>query len=337
MSSFDIAAALNLPELSSYIARVEQKLEGVLTTDNSYLQEPIDRLLTSRGKQLRPSLLIAVVASQGKNIDERVISSCVAVELIHIASLVHDDVIDNATSRRNVPTINHQADVNRAIIVGDYLVARAITQAASVSQEVAQTIASAFAAMCDGQARELADIGNLNRTQASYLQAISGKTAALFSAACQIGGLCAKLPNVQIKALASYGENFGRSYQLLDDVLDFIADSKLFGKPVGTDLREGNYTLPLLLGLADSHNKELKKILINKTGLVNSRLNELLTKDGSFEKTIAKAQEYNHVAIQPLESFESNPTMLALKALPAAYLQWSLQLSAKPERVRGLS
>ena len=326
MSSFDVAAALELPELPSYIEHVEQKLERVLATDNPYIQEPLDRLLKARGKRLRPSLVIAVAASQGKTIDQKITSGCVAVELVHLASLVHDDVIDNANSRWNLPTINHQEGVNHAIIVGDYLLARALEQATSVSREVAQTIASAFAAMCDGQGRELADTGNPNRTQASYLKAINGKTAALFSAACRVGGLCADLPNKQTNAFASYGENFGMAFQLIDDVLDFIVTPVLFGKPVGTDIHTGVYTMPLLFGLEDPNGKKLEALLQEFDALAT--ITDILIKDGGIEKSILETGKYNKSAARALINFGDATTRLS--NFPNTYLNWALENLAAP-------
>lgn len=327
MSSFDVAAALDLPELPAYTARVEQKLTEILPADNPYLDEPITRLLQSGGKRLRPSLVIAVAASQAKNVDDKIISACAAVELLHLASLVHDDTIDNAASRHNTATVNRREGVNRAILVGDYLLAKALEQAALADREIAQTIAAAFAAMCDGQARELADIGNLNRTQASYLQAVTGKSAALFAAACRIGGICAGLPDSQIDALANFGENFGLSYQILDDVLDFIADPKSFGKPIGTDLRERNYTLPLIFGLASPNGKKLKTLLQKPE--TQATITNALMKSGDIEKAILEAGKYTQSTANALHDFGDTTTRLS--NFPNAYLNWALEnLTAPP-------
>ncbi|HEY1835249.1 MAG TPA: polyprenyl synthetase family protein [Candidatus Saccharimonadales bacterium] len=320
MSSFDVAAALGLPALPSHIARVEQKLTEILPPDNPYLSEPVARLLQSGGKRLRPSLVIAVAASQGKKINDKVITSCAAIELLHVASLVHDDIIDNAASRHKTPTINHREGVNHAIIVGDYLLAKSGEQAAMAGREIAQTVAAAFAFMCDGQARELADTDNLNRTQASYIQAVNGKTAALFAAACKVGGLCADLPKTQVIALARYGEDFGMAYQLIDDILDFVATSDSLSKPTDVDARQGNYTLPVLLALGGPNGKTFETLLLDQR-LPGEPLTDALLKDNYIDQSIRKARTYSRRALHALSALGES---FGLENLPPAFMEWAL-------------
>jgi heptaprenyl diphosphate synthase len=323
MQSFDLAAVLRIPELPTYIKRVERAMADVLQTDNQYLHVPISRLLQVRGKRLRPSLVIAAALSQGAKITDDIIAGCVAVELIHISSLVHDDIIDAAVTRWNIPTISSKEGTSAAILVGDYLQAKACAHAATVNAGVAKVAAETIAALCAGQALELTDQNNIYRTEASYLTAIKGKTAALLEASCRIGALCAVLSKPQEQALAQYGHEFGLAFQLIDDVLDFLSTPELSGKPIGNDIREGTYTLPLILSLGISGAK-VKNHLQHPTNTTTSTLMDILKKDTSFTKTIALARKYNASAVTSLRHMEHQDNVVGMRQLPTRYLDWAL-------------
>lgn len=324
MSSFDITTLLGIPELATYLEQVEKGLARVTLADNPFLTKPISRLMLSQGKRLRPILVIAVAASHGVKINKAVINGCIAIELLHIASLIHDDIIDDANSRWTIPTINSQEGVNQAILVGDYLLARGLEQAASVNQDVAHILATAFAAMCDGQSRELADTYNIERSEASLLKAINGKTAALISAACEMGGTYAHVNDTESHALAHYGENFGMAFQLIDDVLDFVSTPKLSGKSVGNDVKEGVYTMPLLLALRSPDGEELKAEL-QSAKISHAKLTDILLQTGSIEKTIDSTKKYNHSAAKALKIFNENDIVTRLSKLPDLYMRWALK------------
>jgi heptaprenyl diphosphate synthase len=328
MEPLDLAAIFGISELSTHVETVGQQLAGAVASENPYLHKPISRIFKSRGKRLRPSLIIAIAAANGKRIDETVIAGCVAIELVHIASLVHDDIIDDAASRRNIPTINSTEGLASAIVAGDYLLACAFQEAAKINTEASKVIASAFAAICDGQARELSDDHNMARTRASYKQAIHGKTASLFAATCRIGGLCAGLNQAQIAALAHYGENFGMAFQLIDDVLDFVSAPELSGKPVGNDIKEGVYTLPLILALAGPHGKKVRQLLKNNSDISRLSLVDMLVQHDLINETISGAQGYNGLAVDALQGLGSNGANLA--RLPEAYVSWSLKNLVAP-------
>jgi len=316
---------LRVPDLADHLSRVEQGINRTLLSDNRYLSQPIRRLLRGRrAKQLRPSLLIAIVIGQGQQINDLVITGCVAVELVHIASLVHDDVIDTADERWGIPTINGHEGVNRAIVVGDYLLAKACLQAAAISAPAAKIIASTIAALCDGQTRELADKGNTDRSKAAYLAAVSGKTAALLSAVCQLGGMCAGLTTSQMSALARFGQDFGMAFQIVDDILDLVSTPALSGKPVGQDLSAGIYTLPLLFALAGSSGDTLRILLKDYQPHDQSAIIDILLRDSSIEKAIQIAQKYSQSSIQALQNLGGS-SAINLINLPNAYLNWALK------------
>jgi len=172
------------------------------------------------------------------------------VELVHLGSLYHDDVMDDATTRRTVDSVNAKWGNLKAILAGDYLLARASEIAASLGTEVAGLLAATIARLCQGQILELQSAFDLDRTERAYLDSIDGKTASLLATACRIGGIVAELPRPQIEAITTFGRSYGMAFQIVDDLLDVTATDEELGKPAGHDLVEGTYTLPIIRTLA---------------------------------------------------------------------------------------
>lgn len=287
---------------------------------DSGLEVMAQDLLKTSGKRLRPSLTLALANNKDKVADGVVINAAAAVEFLHLASLVHDDILDNADVRWHRPTINTK-DSGQALLLGDFLVAKAMELASKANNECAHVLATTFADMSIAQNQELTDLYKKNRSKNSYLKVTAGKTASLFSAACQIGGLCAGLSAREIKALAGFGEAFGMAYQLIDDVLDFVSSEKLLGKPVGRDAAAGNYTLPLLISMNGTAGANLNRVLKSKTA---SELTDLLRDDGSIDKTISEARKYASLAERQLRALKDDK-FVGLKRLTGEYLNWSLQ------------
>src|SRR5689334_16276813 len=175
MSELNLSARLNMPKLPVYLLRLQNELELIVASDNATLSTPITRLVRSGGKRLRPSLMFATVASQGKRIDKAVIKAATAIELVHLASLVHDDIMDNSQTRWGAPTISSQDGASQAIVTGDFLLAKACQTAALVNSEAAAIVASTIVQLCEGQSRELSNQFNSERTTNSLLMAIEGK------------------------------------------------------------------------------------------------------------------------------------------------------------------
>ena len=174
----------------------------------------------------------------------------VSVELVHLGSLYHDDVMDDATTRRTVESVNARWGNLTAILAGDYLLAKASEIAASLGTEVAGLLAATIGRLCEGQILELQHAFDLERTEGAYLSSIDGKTASLLGTACRIGGIVADLPRPQIDALTTFGNGFGMAFQIVDDLLDVTSTDEELGKPAGHDLIEGTYTLPVIRTLA---------------------------------------------------------------------------------------
>ena len=172
-----------------------------------------------------------------------------AVELVHLGSLYHDDVIDEAETRRGVPSVNARWSNIVAILAGDYLLARASALAASLGAPVAALLAETIGELCRGQVLELQHLFDVDRTEEIYFSAIGGKTAALFATACRIGGMVAEVDGPTLDALTEFGHHLGVCFQIVDDVLDVTGSDASLGKPAGNDLIEGVYTLPVILAL----------------------------------------------------------------------------------------
>ncbi len=330
MKTFDIAKILNAPKLPLYIKEVEKQLNIVVGSEYSIISEPIQRLVNANSKRLRPSMLIAIVANKLNKIDKKVITSCVAVELVHIASLVHDDIIDHASTRWGVPTINAKEGIYYAVMIGDYLFSKANQQAALVDANVAGIIAKAIEDLCVGEMIEMADEFNLNRTIKSLVRTIEGKTAALISSCCSIGGICSGLDKSELASLTSFGKYFGMSFQFVDDLLDFMSNEQLLGKPVGNDVKEGIYNTPIILSLSGNNATNTGKLINKKSEIDNNLLVDNLIKDGSIEKSIMLIHEYNKQAVNNLDKIKDNQIKDSLSKLPSAYMNWALNNLVEP-------
>lgn len=323
----ELAKLLSIPELPNYIDRTEKAIYDILTVNNSNLHDPSLRLIQGGGKRLRPFFVIAAASSSGGGIDDDVIACCAAIELVHIGTLVHDDIIDDAEMRWGTPTVNAKEGINNAILVGDYLLALASAEAATVSKEVAYIIAATIAEMCDGQSQETSDNYNVDRSIESYRKTIYKKTAALTSAACRIGAICAGLPDKQIEALAKYGEAFGMAFQITDDLLDILSTPEAMGKPVGNDIKEGVYTLPILLALQGEQRDEVSSWLgeIPRSRPSQKKMVETLRNSGVIDETLKEIQKYNDLAETSLLDLKENGVVKGLGRLPDAYLGWALK------------
>ncbi len=238
-----------LAGLDTDLARVEEALRESVRSPDAQLTEIASHLIMAGGKRLRPLLAVTAARTAAPSASDEVVLGGVACELVHLGSLYHDDVMDEAVIRRNVESVNARWGNLRAILAGDFLLARASEIAASLGTEVAGLLARTIGSLCQGQIAELRHSFDSGRPLHSYYESISGKTASLFAAACRIGGLVGGLPAPEVDALTSFGRAYGMVFQIADDVLDITATDEQLGKPAGHDLVEGVYTLPVILTL----------------------------------------------------------------------------------------
>jgi heptaprenyl diphosphate synthase len=251
-----------LAPLAGDLVRVEARLRAAVSVDDRFLGEIAGHLLGAGGKRLRPMLtLCAGYAARGAGgpAPAEVVTGAAAVELVHLGSLHHDDVIDEAETRRGVPSVNARWSNIVAILAGDYLLAQASSLAASLGADVAGLLAATIGELCRGQVLELQHLFDVQRSEESYLSSIEGKTASLMATACRIGGMVSGVSADTLDALTQFGHHLGMCFQVVDDVLDVTASEAELGKPTGNDVHEGVYTLPVIHALAGS--EELRALL----------------------------------------------------------------------------
>lgn len=228
---------------------VEERLRQAVEVDHSSLRRILNYLLDSGGKRVRPALVILASKFHAPDV-EKVLSLAASVELLHTATLVHDDLLDGSLLRRGNPTLNASLSAEVVILVGDYLFARAADLAAATeSVPIVSIFARTLMTICGGELRQTLNKSGRRPTKEDYYQGIYSKTASLFAASTEAGGLLTGAPAPTVQALRSYGYHLGMAFQILDDILDFTGDEEELGKPIGSDLRQGTITLPLLLFL----------------------------------------------------------------------------------------
>jgi heptaprenyl diphosphate synthase len=241
---------LHLPSLEGDLVLVEEALTAAVTVPDPFLSEVAGHLVLAGGKRLRPALVVAAARAGGAEVDERVVAGGVAVELVHLGSLYHDDVLDEASQRRGVDSVNARWGNLVAILAGDFLLARASEIAASLGTEVAGLLANTIGRLCQGEVAQLEYAFNTRRNEEAYLRAIAGKTASLLATSCRIGALTSNLARPCVEALTDFGHAFGMAFQIWDDIRDLVSTEDLLGKPAGHDMVEGTYTLPVIRALA---------------------------------------------------------------------------------------
>jgi heptaprenyl diphosphate synthase len=249
-----LAETLELRPLPADLGRVEDALAAAVRHPDRFLGDVASHLVKAGGKRIRPTLtLCAAYASVGADraATEETVTGAVAVELVHLGSLYHDDVIDEAETRRGVPSVNARWSNIVAILAGDYLLARASALAASLGAPVAALLAATIGELCRGQVLELQHLFDVTRSEEDYATAIEGKTATLFGTACRVGGMVSAVDEPTLDALTRFGSHLGLCYQIVDDCLDLTGTDAALGKPAGQDLVEGIYTLPVIYALSD--------------------------------------------------------------------------------------
>jgi len=234
------------------LEEVERILVAAAQVDNPLLAELLQYAVEGRGKRLRPALTL--LCGKFYNYNAALLAPmAAAVELLHTATLVHDDIVDHSPVRRGKPTVSQAWGENRALLLGDYLFAKAGRLCADTDNlRVIKLFAQTLMTISGGEVRQTAFVFDLKTARDYYYSWISAKTSCLFSLACESGAILSHSPEKAITALRNYGHNFGMAFQIMDDVLDFTGDEKEVGKPVGSDLAEGAVTLPSIL-YAEAH------------------------------------------------------------------------------------
>src|SRR3984885_590034 len=312
---------LGSSELEVRLESVTDRLDATCRVGAPDLTAPCLRVVAGGGKRLRPALTLTI-ADVGGVFDRRAISAAVAVELVQIGSLVHDDIFDNAETRRGISTINAVEGQNQALLAGTYLMARAGAEAAAAGQQVASDVAHSVALLCIGQTTETQHLFDIGQEIDRYLFTIGAKTAALFSCSCRVGALCAALPDEHVNSFGEFGRTFGMAFQLIDDVLDLIGDPERLGKPVGADMRSGVLTMPALLELADPRGGDLRALLLRRHSDDLAHATKMILNSGRIDEVIEVARQF---ATESALAIAEVPGASELSRFPSSYLDWALE------------
>jgi len=292
--------------LSSYfngdLQTIEKELEGSIKASDPLLQEACLHLLQAGGKRIRP-VFVLLAAKFGDYNMLMIKKVAAALELIHMASLVHDDVIDEALTRRGAPTVQAKWNNKVAMYTGDYILAQSLQLITEVKQPLThQLLSKTIVEVCLGEIEQIRDKYRFDQSITTYFRRIKRKTALLIATSCQLGGVVAGADEKIHKSLFRFGYYVGMSYQITDDILDFIGSEKVLGKPAGSDLKHGNITMPVLFALRDPELKqEIMKVHEHIEEDEMQRIIQLINQSGAIEKSIAVSDQYLQKAIRELD------------------------------------
>ena len=288
---------------------VEEKIKLKLSSDVELVQKMTNYHLDTGGKRLRALLTLGSAKMCGYSKGTRDINLAACVELIHSATLMHDDVIDNGSLRRGKKTLNKIWDNHSSVLVGDYLLSRCFEMMVEDGNlEVLKLLSSTSAKIAQGEVLQLQHQGEVDMLEETYLKIISAKTAELFAASTKVGAILSDMKSKEKEALEFYGKNLGLTFQIADDTLDYNSELKLFGKKIGKDFYEGKVTLPIILLFQKANNQEkeiLKEIFLKNTRDEND-LNyslSLIKKYEVISSCYQKAQHYINLASNSLSVF----------------------------------
>jgi heptaprenyl diphosphate synthase len=279
---------VGLAPLPKDLGRVEVRLRDAVSADDRFLGEAAGHLLAAGGKRLRPTLTFcSAYAARGvdSGATDDVITGGAAVELVHLGSLYHDDVIDEAEHRRGHVSVNATWGNTVAILTGDFLFARASEISADLGTDVSKLLARTIATLCDGQIREVELTGRHGADERAYMEIIRRKTAALIATSCRLGGMLSDAPADSIERLDDLGMALGMAFQLSDDIMDVVSTEAELRKEPGQDMREGVYTLPVLYALEEEGTEgELASLLADgpPQGERLTRALDIVRGDGSL-------------------------------------------------------
>ena len=307
MPDFDIIA--------EHLGQVRELISCQLSAPSNAatVQRLLKYISSSDGKMIRPGLVLLSGAACGQIMDQHIQVAAI-VELIHTATLLHDDVIDDGQIRRGRPTVNSRWGNESAVLVGDFLLSRVFRMCANLPRRAARTIADAAVSVCDGELRQVSQRQNFRLSESEYIDIIANKSASLFSNCCSLGAALAKGGSRRVAALGEFGLNTGIAFQITDDLLDVVGDEARMGKTLGTDLKTSKLTLPLIHLLATTRNgvrRRVEAILADgEDGRVELR--ELMQRHGSLDYARDKSRQYIDKALRPLSRIDAGAAKTAL-------------------------
>ncbi len=297
--------------LKSDIQYIERELELFVQSDHQLLNETSLHLLKAGGKRIRP--VFVLLSGQFGNYDlEKLKYVAIPLELIHMASLVHDDVIDNAETRRGQLTVKSKWDNRIAMYTGDYIFAKALAAATELTDPVIhQILSESMVKMSIGEIEQIRDFFNMNQSVRHYLLRIRRKTALLIAVSCQLGAIASGAAKKFVNRLYSFGYNVGMAFQIKDDILDIIGTEKELGKPPGSDIKQGNITLPVIYALEEMDIQEKLFSEVERIRSLDGQTDvsgflEMIRSSSGIERAEALANQYIDKAIRALQDLPDN-------------------------------
>ena len=312
--------------ISHELEEVETEFERQASSNVQVIAYLGDYLRRSGGKRVRPALTILsnyAVGGEGGRYNS--IRMATVMEFLHTATLVHDDIIDKADTRRNRPSVNALYGNETAVLMGDWLYMSAFeTSLSERSLAILDILTHVTRKMTEGELLQLTTLGCADVSEAHYLDVLKRKTAYLFSASCEIGAILGGADEEKQKALREYGLKLGTAFQLTDDLLDFTASEEVLGKAAGADLLGGKVTLPLILLLSENPGARdmIQNVLSDSSydRVAQQDLFDAVAKSGALEATRNRAREYAEAAQNALDILPESPYLISLRALPAYVL-----------------
>jgi octaprenyl-diphosphate synthase len=304
--------------IAAELEDVENILHDELRSDHPFVDQLVKHGFRLGGKRLRPALLLLAGKACGDLVQEHFMLGAV-VEMIHTATLIHDDVLDEAAIRRHLDTVNARWDNEASVLLGDYLFARSICLAGKLEDHfVTQVLSATARIMCEGELRQIENRGNYDLREEQYLSIIGNKTAELMSCSCRLGAYYAGASHNTMEAMRRYGFNLGMAFQIADDLLDLLGEEKTVGKSLGTDLVKQKPTLPLIRLLDQASPGEKNELIGLLSDSENHRLDVLRKR---FDRTDAisharnKALFFTRSAVAELDSLPPSPALDSLNGL----------------------
>ncbi|MBF6613092.1 MAG: polyprenyl synthetase family protein [Chloroflexi bacterium] len=309
-----------LQPVSEDIGKIDYTLRSTTNLEYPILQQGVEAIIAAGGKRLRPAVLFLSARLHHYDLD-KLLPMAAAIELLHTASLVHDDTIDKALIRRGLPTLNSVVDAGTTVLVGDYLFAKsAVLSTMGGSQRATRIFAESLVTISEGELAQKVATHHVNRSPDQYYSRIYSKTAVLFAAAGEIGAVLSDAPEDEVQCLRHYGRQVGMAFQIVDDILDLQSTTEKLGKPTGGDLRQGTVTLPTMLYLdrADEEGREVVQSVIeghNRSDrLVEEAINRI-NSSGAVQEAAQVAQRFVDEAKASLAGFEDTDARQSLVAL----------------------
>lgn len=302
-------------QINSDLQRVEKELHRFVETDYPILDESAIHLLDAGGKRLRPAFALLAGKFYGYPI-EKLLPVAMALELIHMATLVHDDVVDDSKTRRGRPTVKAKWGNIVSVATGDFLLARALELLAQINQpEVSRILAEVSVEMSRGEIQQIKASFDVRQNLKQYYYRINRKTALLIEASCKLGAIVSDASRRQVWALGRYGHSIGMAFQIVDDILDVTAEASQLGKPIGGDLRQGIMTLPMIVAINLSSDKVRLMDLLGKQDKTEQEINEaihIIKASGAIDESMRYVDLYIHKAKTYLQEMPNVPTRKAL-------------------------